>query len=289
MDRDEIMAFENPTLPERMEGWLQAPPRSPPLRRGALARQLGGRLRKAAPVQPAGVAAEARLETLQRDAGVLAHDLNNLLNVILAANEAIAQTQPAAAGCAELARMSQEAAESAAALLQRFASLDSLEHALPIDGGGAIQSVAHVARLSIPPSVMVEAQAAEEPLPCAVDSAGLESALLNLCVNAGHAMPDGGRLRLSAERIEVDGEAAAALGLAPGAYAALTVEDTGGGMSPEVLARATERGFSTRRGQGGKGLGLASVSDFARRAGGRLRLESEAGRGVTATLYLPLT
>lgn len=279
------MGIENVTVREGALAQRAATATTGLARRGLLARRLGARLRDAVPVRP-GAAAEDRLEALQRETGVVAHDLNNLLNVILAANEAIAEAAPSDA--AELAKMSQDAAETAGALLRRLSTLSEPEHAPPVDGGAATRSVARLARLSTPASVMVEAQAAEEPLPCAVDGAGLESALLNLCVNAAHAMPAGGCLRLSARRADLDGATARAMRLAPGAYAALAVTDTGVGMAPEVLARATEPFFTTRRGRGGSGLGLASVADFVRRAGGRLVLESEVGRGTTATLWLPL-
>ena len=105
------------------------------------------------------------------------------------------------------------------------------------------------------------------------DRGALESALLNLCVNAGHAMPGGGVMTLSAG---VSGDTVV-----------LSVRDNGCGMSAEVLARATEPYFTTRRGQGGTGLGLAGVRAFAERSGGRFELASRSGQGLTATLVLP--
>lgn len=283
------MSFEGSATWETPAEGPLAPAPAGGTRRLRLSRDSGLRARDPAPRRSQGNSeAEARLEALRRETGVLAHDLNNLLNVILAANEAIAEAPPAAPETAELARLSQDAAEKAGVLLRRLTSLGQPEQAPPADGGQAIVSVARLARLSAAPSVMVEAQAAEEPLPCAVGSADLQSALLNLSVNANYAMPAGGCLRMAAARVELQDEDARALGLQDGAYAKLTVADTGAGMTPEVLARATEPHFTTRQGRGGTGLGLASVQAIAHRAGGRLVLASEVGRGTTATLYLPL-
>jgi signal transduction histidine kinase len=126
------------------------------------------------------------------------------------------------------------------------------------------------------------------PLTCRADRAGLESALLNLCVNAGHAMPKGGAIQVSAIPAVLSAETAQALGLQAGCYAALSVRDPGVGMSPKTLARATEPYFTTRKGRGGTGLGLAGVKAFAEDAGGALKLASVEGHGTTATIYLPV-
>lgn len=278
------MAFEDLTVRDAAAAQRAAPGAF--LRRGGADRRQRMRPREGVPARPAGEA-EARLEALQRETGVLAHDLNNLLNVILAANEAIAGARPDAATTVELAKMSQDAAEKAGALIRQLSSLDETKQAPPVDGGEAVRSAARLARMSVPASVTVDAEADEAALPCAADEAGLQSALLNLCLNAGHAMPDGGDLRLSARAMRAEGARARSLGLTAGDYIALSVSDTGVGMTADVLARATEAFFTTRRGRGGSGLGLASVRDFARRSGGGFTLASEPGRGTTATLYLP--
>lgn len=229
------------------------------------------------------------LVALQRQAGVLAHDFNNLLGVILAANEALAERLPEGSDSRELARLSQDAAERGAELLQRLVDLTRPEGGPQtlVDCAEAARSTVRMARMSAPEGVTVTARAGEAPLLCAADRAGLDSALLNLCVNAGHATPRGGSVIVAAESVELEGAAAAALALPPGRYVAVSVADTGVGMSPQVLARATDPYFTTRAGRGGSGLGLSSVQDFAARVGGRLDLVSAEGRGTTATLYLP--
>jgi signal transduction histidine kinase len=231
----------------------------------------------------------AELAGLHRQADALAHDLNNLLAVILNANEALAAALPAGGVPRELAELSLEAAVKAGELLARLR--DGAVAAPGEDDADCAEAVADAVRLArgrLPQSVAIELQDAAEPLACAVDGVELEAALLNLCVNAGHAMPDGGALTLSLAAADLRPPAQNDLGLAGGRYAVIAVADTGVGMSPEVLARATEPRFTTRAGHGGSGLGLASVKAFAEAAGGRLLLKSQEGRGTTATLFLPL-
>jgi len=253
------------------------------------ARSRAARLRT--PPRPQGPSeADRRLEALHRQTGVLAHDFNNLLNVILAANEALASRLPEGTDGHELARISQDAAEKGAELLRRIADLsapDAAEQEAPVDCAEVLVATTRLANVSTPANVTVVAMAMPAPLACHADRAGLESALLNLCVNAGHAMPRGGAVQVSAELAFLAGEAADALGMEPGCYAALSVKDPGVGMSPETLARATEPYFTTRADRGGTGLGLAGVKGFAVRAGGGLKLASQEGRGTIATLYLP--
>lgn len=236
------------------------------------------------PVRPAG-----ELAALQRQAGVLAHDFNNLLGVILAANEALAQRLPEGSDGRELARMSQDAAERGAELLQRLVDLTRPEGGPQVlaDCAEAVASVARMAQMAAPRGVAVSVRADESSLLCLAERAGLDSALLNLCMNAGHAMPRGGTMVLAAEAVDLDPLMAAGLDIRPGRYVAVSVADTGHGMSPQVLARATDPYFTTRAGRGGSGLGLCGVQEFVRRAGGALRLDSTEGRGTTATLYLP--
>lgn len=245
---------------------------------------------KARPARRADIQPDPRQDARRRQADILVHDFNNLLNVILAANEALAGSLPRDSDNYELARISQEAAEKGAELLQRMAELARPAEAAReerIDAAEVSVATARLAQVSTAATVTVVALGLPEPMACRADRGGLESALLNLCVNAGHAMPRGGAVQIAATPRTLGGAQAAALGLAPGRYVAFSVIDAGVGMSPEVLAQATEPYFTTRAGRGGTGLGLAGVREFARRAGGALKLVSELGRGTTATIYLP--
>ena len=218
---------------------------------------------------------DVRLAALHHEAGLLAHDLNNLLNVSLAANEALTETLAIGSDAHEMAQVGLDATERSAELVRRLLALsEPRREAEPrCDAAAAMRCAARLARLSAPPTVLIHCDVAEARLACRADRSGLESALLNLCLNAGHAMPEGGVVELSARAV--------------GAEIVLTCRDTGCGMSPEVLAQAAEPYFTTRRGRGGTGLGLAGVRALARRSGGRLDLESEPGRGTRVTLTLP--
>ena len=231
-------------------------------------------------------AAADRLDALHRASGALTHDFNNLLGVILSASERLAGELTAGGEQQKLALLALEAAERGAELLRRTLSLGQAGEpaAAAVDGAASIATVRRMARQAIPTSVRLRATA--EPLHCLADRTGLEMALLNLCLNAGQAMPDGGRLDISARETRVSGFDARRMGLTPGDYVGFTVRDTGKGMPPETLARAAEPLFTTKA--TGTGLGLSSVRDFAASCGGALSLWSREGHGTTATLYVPV-
>lgn len=238
---------------------------------------------------PCDVDAEARLAALHRQAGALVHDFNNLLAVILNAGEALAAHLPEGSVARELAQVSQDAAEQGAQLVARLMDLSGGAETAAVDCAEAVAATARRARLAVPRAVVVETRMTDAPLLAALDRAGLESALLNLCVNAAHAMPHGGRICLTAQSQSLEAPEADALGLTAGSYVVLAVTDTGVGMSPELLAKVMQPFFTTRRSAGGTGLGLPAVRDFAEASGGRLTLESRVQQGSTARLYLPRT
>jgi CheY-like chemotaxis protein len=121
--------------------------------------------------------------------------------------------------------------------------------------------------------------------PCHVDPAQLETALLNLALNARDAMPDGGTLDLDARNVTLDEDAVA--GVASGSYVKLSVIDTGCGMPPEIRDRVFEPFFTTKEVGKGTGLGLSMVYGFVRQSGGHVTIESTMGVGTTVSLYLP--
>ena len=115
----------------------------------------------------------------------------------------------------------------------------------------------------------------------------LGNALLNLCINARDAMPDGGSLTVETANILLDGPAAGQHGMAPGPYVTVSVTDTGTGMAPDVVARAFDPFFTTKPLGQGTGLGLSMIHGFIQQSGGQVRIESIVGQGTTVRLYLP--
>ena len=120
-----------------------------------------------------------------------------------------------------------------------------------------------------------------------VDPNQLENALLNLCINARDAMPDGGDLQISSSNRDFDASEAAAFEMHPGGYVCLSVSDTGTGMSDEVAKRAFDPFYTTKPLGQGTGLGLSMIYGFAKQSDGQVRIASELGSGTTVSLYLP--
>lgn len=133
--------------------------------------------------------------------------------------------------------------------------------------------------------VEIEGRLQPDTWPCRIDPTQFEAAILNLAVNARDAMNRSGRLTITTENVHFDGSYAA--DLAPGDYIAVSVSDTGCGMSKEVLSRAFEPFYTTKEIGKGTGLGLSQVYGFAKQSGGTVQIESEMGRGTTVRMYLP--
>ena len=237
---------------------------------------------------PAEAMTAERLAALHRMSGVLAHDLNNLLGVIVSATERLADELGEGCGQQRLALLALEAAERSADLLRGALTLarDDVRDPAEIDCAEVLGAVGRMARQAIAPEVRLKVSAPPQPLQCLGERTGLEMALLNLCLNAGQATPEGGGVFVQVRGTRLGASESLRLGLPRGPYVAFAVRDTGSGMSPETLARATQPLFTTKA--TGTGLGLSSVADFAATAGGALALQSREGHGTTATLYLPV-
>ena len=232
-----------------------------------------------------------KLDTLGELAGGIAHDFNNLLAVISASLELIVRSQPEGGPTSKVGSAALDAVQRGTALTQRlleFSRPGDLDPK-PIQLSTIIEGVELLLTRTLGSSVTLTTEVEDPTLVVSVDHAHMESAVLNLCVNARNAMPDGGQITLRVGRQDVDHKLANTLEVSPGEYALVEVLDEGVGMPSEVVARAFEPFYTTRSDGGGTGLGLSMVKAFATRADGAVRLTSLVGQGTTLGLYLPLS
>jgi CheY-like chemotaxis protein len=183
----------------------------------------------------------------------------------------------------------QGAVKRAAALTHRllaFSRRQTLDPK-PTNINRLLSSLEELVRRTVGPGVKLEVVGTGGLWPTLVDPNQLENAVLNLCINARDAMPDGGKLTIETANRWLDDRAARQQDLPPGQYVSLCVTDTGTGMTPEVIAKAFDPFFTTKPLGEGTGLGLSMIYGFARQSGGQVRVYSEVGLGTTMCLYLP--
>ncbi|MGI4732098.1 MAG: ATP-binding protein [Janthinobacterium lividum] len=232
-----------------------------------------------------------KMEAVGQLTGGLAHDFNNLLTGISGALEML-QVRISQGRIGELDRYvsaAQGAARRAAALTHRllaFSRRQTLDPK-PTDVNRLVAGMEELVRRTVGPSIAVEIVGAAGLWQALVDPNQLENALLNLCINARDAMPDGGRITIETGNKWLDERSARVRDLASGQYLSLCVTDTGTGMPPEVQARAFDPFFTTKPMGEGTGLGLSMIYGFARQSGGQVRIYSEMGEGTTLCIYLP--
>lgn len=229
-----------------------------------------------------------RMESVGQLTGGLAHDFNNLLTVILGNAELMVEALPPQDRLHPVAEMMADAAGRAATLVQRllaFARQQSLD-AQPVDVASLVQGMDGLLRRTLGESVTLQVET-EPGVPLALaDPARLESALLNLCLNARDAMPGGGNLGVHLSKATVT--AGKLEGLVPGEYVVLEVSDTGGGIAPQDLDRVFEPFFTTKERSGGSGLGLSMVYGYAKQSQGHVAIQSTVDVGTRVSLYLPV-
>jgi signal transduction histidine kinase/CheY-like chemotaxis protein len=235
-----------------------------------------------------------KMEAVGQLTGGIAHDFNNMLSGIIGSLE-ILKRRIAAGRLDDVQRFMDAAwtsATRAAALTQRllaFSRRQSLDPKI-VDLNSLVNSLEVLLRRTINEQSVLTIKLAPDMPSGIVDANQLESALLNLAINARDAMPEGGLITVTTGSIDLhEAAAAAALGLARGRYVTIAVSDTGVGMSPELLERAFEPFFTTKPLGQGTGLGLSMVYGFAKQSGGQVRIQSKPGCGTQVTLYLPAT
>ena len=232
-----------------------------------------------------------KMEAVGQLTGGLAHDFNNLLTGISGSLEMM-QVRMAQGRTHEFDRYfmaAQGAVKRAAALTHRllaFSRRQTLDPK-PTNVNQLLSGLEELVRRTVGPSVRVEVVGASGVWPTLVDPNQLENAVLNLCINASDAMPDGGTLTIETANRWLDDRAARQQDLPVGQYVSICVTDTGTGMTPEVIAKAFDPFFTTKPLGEGTGLGLSMIYGFARQSGGQIRIYSEVGQGTTMCLYLP--
>jgi len=232
-----------------------------------------------------------KMEAVGQLTGGIAHDFNNLLTGIIGSLDLL-QVRLRQGRTADIDRYiaaAQGASKRAAALTHRllaFSRRQTLDPK-PTDVNRLVMGMEELIRRTVGPQIAVEVVTAGGLWPTLIDSSQLESTLLNLCINARDAMPEGGRITIETANKWLDERAAKERDLPPGQYLSLCVTDTGTGMTPDVIARAFDPFFTTKPIGQGTGLGLSMVYGFVRQSGGQVRIYSEVGHGTTMCLYLP--
>ena len=239
--------------------------------------------------EAAALAHAQKMEALGLLAGGVAHDFNNQLHVIRN-SLAILQRQGVPADARRYLEMIRHSTDQAAALsrqLLAFSRRQPLEPR-PIDPNDLVRQLSELLRHALGERITIETALGPGVWNVSADGGELETALLNLAINARDAMSHAGRLTIeTANATPDDSIIAARRRRAPEQYVMIAVSDTGSGMTPEVAARACEPFFTTKEPGRGTGLGLSQVAGFARRSGGSVRIGSQPGKGTTVRLYLP--
>jgi signal transduction histidine kinase/CheY-like chemotaxis protein len=242
-----------------------------------------------------------KLQAVGQLAGGIAHDFNNMLATVLGNLELMERRvpQPGKPWTDNDAEKLQRLIERATGAVQRGGALTSRLLAFsrrqrlaarPTDINALLQELITLASSTLGRRVQVSAELNEALWPAMVDPSQVEAAILNLCLNARDAMPEGGRLTISTANVTVQPfgtEAGSHCDLTPGCYVQVAISDTGVGMTPEVKARAFDPFFTTKGPGAGSGLGLSQVYGMARQSGGGVTIDSEPGHGTRVTLYLP--
>ncbi|HEV7265311.1 MAG TPA: PAS domain S-box protein [Falsiroseomonas sp.] len=233
-----------------------------------------------------------KMEAVGQLTGGIAHDFNNMLQGVTGGLD-MARHRIGEGRTEEALRYLdavKEAAERAAGLTRRllsFARRQPLEPK-PVDADALTAGLADLIRRTMGPAITVDMRLRDGAGSVLCDTNELESALLNLCINARDAMPEGGRLEIGTEAVNLcaadiqDGDAE------PGRYLVVSVADSGTGIPPHVLERVFDPFFTTKPQGQGTGLGLSQVWGFVRQSGGLVRIESMPGQGTTVRLLLPL-
>jgi signal transduction histidine kinase/CheY-like chemotaxis protein len=232
-----------------------------------------------------------KMEAIGQLSGGIAHDFNNMLGVMAGSLDLIRRR--IAANDFRIERYvtaAQEAATRAAALTQRllaFARQQPLEPK-PINANRMIANMSELLRSTLGEQIQIETISAGGLWSLEADANQLESAILNVAINARDAMPEGGKLTIETQNAFLDDAYVDQnVDIRPGQYVMVAISDTGGGMDAATASRAFDPFFTTKPAGSGTGLGLSQVFGFVRQSGGHVKIYSELGAGTTVRIYLP--
>ncbi len=232
-----------------------------------------------------------KMEAVGRLTGGIAHDFNNMLAVILGNLDLFVRRYPDTdPKMLRFITGSQEAGKRAAALTQRLLAFSRRQplDPKPTDVGKSVTDMSDLLRRTLGESIAIETVRAAGLWRAHVDIGQLETALVNLAVNARDAMPYGGKLTIETANAYLDRTYANAQDeVVPGQYVVVAVTDTGMGIAPDIIDKVFEPFFTTKPAGLGTGLGLSQVHGFVKQSGGHVAVYSEVGHGTTIRLYLP--
>jgi len=232
-----------------------------------------------------------KMEAVGQLTGGIAHDFNNILMVILAnADELQEEENPDAAMVAARLEPITQAVLRASALTRQLLAFSRTQPLSPkhTDLNDLVSDTGKLLRRALGEHIEIDSALAAGLWTVNIDRTQLETALVNLCVNARDAMPGGGKLRIETRNVSLDKDnITQGTDVVAGDYVMLAVTDTGSGMSPETRARVFEPFFTTKEVGKGTGLGLSMVYGFIKQSNGHITIHSEVGRGTTFRLYLP--
>jgi signal transduction histidine kinase/ActR/RegA family two-component response regulator len=231
-----------------------------------------------------------KMETIGQLSGGIAHDFNNMLAVVIGSLDMARRRKNDSARLLAYIESADEAAKRAAQLTARLLAFSRQRPLAPqvLDANRLLTDMSEFLQRTLGEAVRVETALSSGLWGAFADRAGVESAILNLAVNARDAMPDGGLLTIETANADLDDQYARTHAeVEPGQYALISITDTGVGMPPEIVERAFEPFFTTKGVGKGTGLGLSQVYGFVKQSGGHVSIYSEVGRGTTVKIYLP--
>jgi PAS domain S-box-containing protein len=229
-----------------------------------------------------------KMEAVGQLTGGIAHDFNNLLGIIIGNLDFIEESLAPSSELHNIVTSATTAALQGATLNKQLLAFSRKQDLAPgpLNLNERIPSMVTILQRSLPETIEIHIRQSPDLWPCIADASQVESALLNLVLNARDAMPVGGELSIETANFCIGGDGERP-DMVPGDYAVLSVSDTGSGMTEDAIEHAFEPFFTTKPVGQGSGLGLSMIYGFAKQSGGHVTIDRTPGRGTTVRLYLP--